>query len=261
VTVAVAVGVIFGFAQAAPLFQLPLFFNLILRYGPFLGIVATAPFIVALVVAGPVAGALLARFRPRTLVAAGLAVVGLGNVASAIVLGRDAPYALFIVPLTMIGLGFVVGTTVRTAIIFASVSRALPGTAAALNEASIIVGSRIGLAALTALITQRAIDTYAASLGSLDAAARGDAIEAFRTVLVAIGTPSLAQVVGSISPADLAEYVAAFVSAYRDSLLLTGGLALIAAPLAWIGLGARDPLATMWDYRDERQDPATTPTG
>lgn len=261
VTVAVAVGVIFGFAQAAPLFQLPLFFNLILRYGPFLGIVATAPFIVALVVAGPVAGALLARFRPRTLVAAGLAVVGLGNVTSALVLGRDAAYALFVVPLTMIGLGFVVGTTVRTAIIFASVSRALPGTAAALNEASIIVGSRIGLAALTALITQRAIDTYAASLGSLDAAARGDAIEAFRTVLVAIGTPSLAQVVGSISPADLAEYVAAFVSAYRDSLLLTGGLALIAAPLAWIGLGARDPLATMWDYRDERQDPATTPTG
>jgi len=260
VTVAVAVGVVFGFAQAAPLFQLPLFFNLILRFGPFWGIVATAPFIVALVVAGPIAGALLARFRPRTLVAAGLAFVGLGNVASALVIGRDAAYAFFILPLAMIGAGFVVGTTVRTAIIFASVSRSLPGTAAALNEASILVGSRIGLAALTALITQRATEIFAASLGPLDATTLSREIDVFRSVLVAIGTPNLSQIVGTIAPEDLASYIAAFVAAYRESLLLTGGLALIAAPIAWVGLGAGDPLATMWDHRDERDDRATAPT-
>ena len=260
VTVAIAVGVIFGFAQAAPLFQLPLFFNLILRFGPFWGIVATAPFIVALVVAGPIAGALLARFRPRTLVAGGLAFVGLGNVASALVLGRDAAYAFFILPLAMIGAGFVVGTTVRTAIIFASVSRSVPGTAAALNEASILVGSRIGLAALTALITQRATEIFAASLGPLDATTVAREVDVFQSVLVAIGTPNLSQIVGTIAPETLASYIRAFVEAYRESLLLTGGLALVAAPLAWLGLGARDPLATMWDHRDEREERATAPT-
>lgn len=260
VTVAVAVGVVFGFAQSAPLFQLPLFFNLILRYGPFWGVVATGPFIVALIAAGPIAGALLARFGPRTLVAGGLATVGLGNVVAALVLDRDAAYALFVVPLAMIGLGFVVGTTVRTAIIFASVSRRLPGTAAALNEASILVGSRIGLAALTALITQRAITIYLDSLGPIDPVSRDAAAEGIRSVLVAIGMPNLAQIAGSVRPSDLAEYVAAFVQAYRESLLLTGGVALLAAPIAWIGLGASDPLSTMWDLRDEREDGATAST-
>jgi hypothetical protein len=90
--------------------------------------------------------------------------VGLGNLVVGWVLGKDVAYAALVVPLVLIGAGFVVATTVRTAIIFASVSRGLPGTAAALNEASILVGSRIGLAALTALITQRALDLYGASL-------------------------------------------------------------------------------------------------
>ncbi len=258
VTVAVAVGVIFGFAQAAPLFQLPLFFNLILRYGAFWGIVATAPFIVALIAAGPIAGALLGRYGPRTLVAGGLVVAGLGNMVAALVLGRNAAYAVFILPLAMIGLGFVVGTTVRTAIIFASVSRALPGTAAALNEASIIVGSRMGLAALTALITQRALDLYAGSLDPLDGGFGAASLETFRQALIAIGTPNLAQVVGQVSQADRAAFNAAITEAYRESLLLTGGLAILAAPLAWFGLGARDPLATMWDTRDERGSPSAS---
>jgi hypothetical protein len=193
-------------------------------------------------------------------VAGGLATLGLGNIVAALLLGRDAAYAGFIVPLALIGLGFVIGTTVRTAIIFASVSRAMPGTAAALNEASILVGSRIGLAALTALITQRALDAFAGSLGPVDAATRDEAVEAFRTVLVAVGTPNLAQIVGSLTPEDLGAYVAAVVQAYRDSLLVTGGVALVAAPLAWIGLGARDPLATMWDHPEERTQPATGPS-
>ena len=258
VTVAVVVGVIFGFVQAAPLFQLPLYFNFILQYGAFWGIVATAPFIVALVAAGPTAGALLARYRPRTLVAGGLLLAGLGSIASAAVLNRNAAYAVFILPLVMIGLGFVVGTTVRTAIIFASVSRSVPGTAAALNEASLIVGSRIGLAALTALITQLAINAYADSLGPMDASTRALSVETFRQTLVALGTPNLAQVVSEVMPADLAAYIAAITEAYRESLLLTGAVAVVAAPLAWIGLGARDPLATMWDTRDERSGSATT---
>ncbi len=56
VTVAIVVGVIIGFAEAAPLFQLPLFFRAVLEYGALGATLATAPFIVALVVAGPIAG-------------------------------------------------------------------------------------------------------------------------------------------------------------------------------------------------------------
>ena len=40
----------------------------------------------------------------------------------------------------------------RTAIIFASVPRGLPATAAALNEASLAVGNRIGIVLVTAIV-------------------------------------------------------------------------------------------------------------
>ncbi len=256
VAVAIAVGVVVSFAQAAPLFQLPIFFYLVLRYGSVLAALATAPFIIALVIAGPVAGVLLTRFGPRTLVAGGAAAVGLGNVFAATVLGRDVAYAAMIVPLVLIGAGFVIATTVRTAIIFASVSRGLPATAAALNEASVLVGSRIGLAALTALITQRALDVYASTLTGLDPAQQQSAIGAFRDVLVAIGMPGFYQIASSLSPVDVASYIAAIVEAYRESLFGTGLLALAAAPIAWIALGRRDPLTTVWDHLDERPEGA-----
>ena len=149
-------------------------------------------------------------------------------------------------------------TTVRTAIIFASVSRGLPGTAAALNEASILVGSRIGLAALTALITQRALDLYAGSLPALDPAARDHAIGAFRDVLVAAGSPVIGQVLAALDRTDLASYGAAFIEASRESLLVTGVLALLAAPIAWVLLGRRDPLTTVWDHAEERPEAATS---
>ncbi len=88
---------------------------------------AVAPLFAGLVVAGPIAGFLLARFAPRVLVAAGLVTVGLGNLGVAMLAGPATGYVLFVLPLLLIGAGFVVATTVRTAIIFASVPRGPPG--------------------------------------------------------------------------------------------------------------------------------------
>ena len=172
VTVAVAVGVVVGLAQAAPLFQLPLFLHLVLGYGVVVATLAIAPFIVALVVAGPVAGFLHPLPATHAWSPPARAVGARATSSSARCSASDSPIPSSW-PLVLIGAGFVVATTVRTAIIFASVSRGLPGTAAALNEASILVGSRIGLAVLTALITQRALDIYAGSLPALDPAATG----------------------------------------------------------------------------------------
>jgi DHA2 family multidrug resistance protein-like MFS transporter len=218
-----------------------------------------APCILALVAAGPVAGWLLARFGPRTLVAGGLAAVGIGNVVTGFLIDRDVAYLGLVAPLVLIGAGFVIATTVRTAIIFASVSRGLPATAAALNEASILVGSRIGLAALTALITERALDLYGATLNGTDPAAREAALKAFKDVLLAIGSPVIGQVLAAVDSSALGAYGAAYVEASRESLLLTGLIAILAAPIAWLALGRRDPLSTVWDHAEERPETATYP--
>ena len=139
--VAVVIGVLLGIAQTAPMMQLPLYFQLVQRFGPLGAVVALVPLFGALVLAGPIAGFLLSRSSPRRLVGAGAVVVGVGNLLLAAAVLSRAEYVLFVVPCLLIGAGFVIATTVRTAIIFASVPRGLPATAAALNEASISVGT------------------------------------------------------------------------------------------------------------------------
>ena len=176
-TVALFAGVVIALAQSAPMLILPQYFAIVPRFGPVFGMLAIAPLIAGLVVAGPVAGYLLARFPPRVLVAAGLVTVGLGNLGVALLAGPATGYVLFVLPLLLIGAGFVVATTVRTAIIFASVPRGLPATAAALNEASLAVGNRIGIVLVTAIVAGVALSTYDASVTGLapDARRRGAA--------------------------------------------------------------------------------------
>ena len=80
VTVVLAVGVVVGFAQVAPTLQLPMFFQFVEDFPPLLATAAIAPFVLALLLAGPVSGILLARFQPRLLVSAGLVAMGLADV-------------------------------------------------------------------------------------------------------------------------------------------------------------------------------------
>ena len=71
VAMALFVGFVIAFAQSATLLQVPLFFQLISGYGPLVAVVATLPFIIALIVTGPVVGVLLGRVGPRPLITSG----------------------------------------------------------------------------------------------------------------------------------------------------------------------------------------------
>jgi MFS family permease len=252
VAVAIIVGVGLGIAQTAAFLQLPLFFRLVLGYGPVLATVALAPLFLGLVVAGPVAGILLRRFRPRWLIGVGAIVVGLANFVLILVTTSSAGYITFIVPLALIGASFVIATTVRTAIIFASVPRGLPATAAALNETSIAVGSRIGIVLVTAIVAQASLDAYAASVASLPTADAERALGMFRDVLVAVGTPSWNQVASGIAAADIQPYVAAYAAGVHSALAFCGLVAVVGGALAWAMLGSRDALQTVYDHHDER---------
>ena len=255
IAIAIFVGVVIAVAQTVPMLQLPLFFQLVLRYGPLWGIVAVAPLFAALVIAGPVAGLLLARVSPRTLVGAGVVAVGAGNLAMAFLIRPGAGYPGFILPCLLIGAGFVIATTVRTAIIFASVPRGLPATAAAVNEASIAIGSRIGVVLVTALVAQFAQAAYTDSVAGQAGAAAS--IEAFRDMLTAIGTPAFHEIAGAISTVDMAPYLEAYAAGIRVAFVFGGVIAVVAGVIAWLTLGRQDPLMTVWDHRDERGVVAT----
>ena len=255
VTVALFAGLVIAVAQNIPMSQLPNYFGVILGYGPLFGIVAVAPLFVALVLAGPVAGYLLARVSPRTLVGGGIVAVGIGNLAMGLILGRDASYIGFVLPLVLIGGGFVIATTVRTAIIFASVPRGLPATAAAMNEASIQVGARAGILISAAVIGQVGLATLDAALAqagvSADAAAAQH--DQFAGLLAVFGTPAFTSLIGAVHPDDIAGYGDAYLAGLRAAFLLGGAAAVVGGAIAWAVLGRRDPLTSVYEHRDERQ--------
>jgi MFS family permease len=65
---------------------------MVLGYGPLFAVAALAPLFGALILAGPVAGFLLARYAPRTLVGIGAIVVGLGSLLMALISTPSAGY-------------------------------------------------------------------------------------------------------------------------------------------------------------------------
>jgi hypothetical protein len=252
VTIALFVGLVIAMAQIVPMSQLPMYFGVGMGYGPIFGMVALAPLFVALVLAGPIAGFLLARFRPRALIAGGILAIGIGDILVAAVIGPTTTYLAFVIPLVLVGAGFVVATTVRTAIIFASVPRGLPATAAALNEASIEVGTRAGIVAVTALLAQVSMSVYTGSLAGRPQAEIDSLTATFQGVLIALGTPSFGAIAKAVQPGELVEYRVAYFAGIQVALLAGGAIALIGSAIAWFTLGRRNPLQTVYEHRDER---------
>jgi len=128
----------------------------------------------------------------------------------------------------------------------------MPATAAALNEASIGVGARIGIVLVTAIVAEVALATYTATVAGLPAAEAQQAIDAFRDVLAVVGTPSFSQVAAAVEAANVQPYKEAYAAGVQAALALGGLTAVIGGLVAWVALGRRDPLATVWELRDER---------
>jgi MFS transporter, DHA2 family, multidrug resistance protein len=258
VAVALAIGVVVGFAQAVPLLQVPQFFMVIQGSEPLLAMIAVAPFLVALFLAGPVCGWLLARIGPRTLIAGGAVAIGIADLLIAWTIGRTTPYPAFVVPFLLIGAGFVIATTVRTAIIFASVPRELPASAAALNEASIGVGSIVGIIVALVVTMQTALGTYRAGLAGMPPERIEAAVTRGRELLNAYGMRPLESILAGVDPVTLEQYRHAVVEGMRVAEIIAGSVAVIAGILAFLAMGARDPVRSVWELADER-GPARPP--
>jgi len=256
VAIALFVGLVIAAAQTVPASQMPLFFSVVMAYGPLFGVVALAPLFAGLILAGPIAGVLLKRYQPRNLIGGGVVLVGLGDIVTAFILGRGTPYLAFIMPLLVVGGGFVVATTVRTAIIFASVPRGLPATAAALNEASIEVGTRAGIVVITAVLADLTVRLYSSTQVGVPADQLANAVEGLRSLMGALGLPNWRDAAQAVQPGDMKLYGESFIQALRVVLLGGGLLGVIGGVIAWLALGSRDPLATVYEFDDERRGEA-----
>ena len=260
VTIALFAGVVVAFAQIAPSLEAPVFFHVVQGWGTLAATVAIAPFVIALLVAGPVAGILLRRYRPRTLVAGGMFILGLGDLAFALV-NPSTPYLYFLVPFVAIGAGFVVATTVRTAIIFASVPRRLPSTAAALNQTSLLVGSQLGVAVVTTLVTLYSTNHLQGQLATSPGADPTATLADFAHYLEAVGTSTFGAVVDDLSTGVAAQFGAAYGAGLAAAIAIIGLVTVIGAVIAWLGMGRSEAVVSVWEHRDERPGTPVTAAG
>lgn len=225
--------------------------------------------------------------RPTRILSLGTLAVGVANLLLALVLVAivgfvrefyqqnpgtalaalgAAHYVLFIVPLVLIGAGFVLGTTVRTAIVFAGTPRGLPASAAAVNEASVGLGSRIGIVTATTLLATTAVAS-ARQLAQARAPERAaELVAEFELTLESLGTPRFREVYAATlegsEPIKGAAYSVAYLDGVTAALVLSGVVGVLGAALAWFLIGRRDPMGTVFDMQDERATEAepATPT-
>jgi MFS family permease len=283
---ALAVGVAIGFAQAVPLMLLPIVFEYPFNYGTLFSVLAIAPFAVALLLAGPIAGILIRRFGPRGMMTSGTLALGVANILLAVTLTwivgqvresiqadptRGDPglvpynYLPFVLPLILVGAGFVLSTTVRTAIVFASTPRGLSASAAAINEASVGLGSRIGIVVATTVLATTALGSARQMVVDRPAEQAAALLNEFELALTSLGTPRFKEIfdasIAGAEPIKRAAYSVAYIDGVVVALAISGIAGIGGALVAFFLTGRRDPLKTVFDMQDERAALADGPGG
>jgi len=239
VVVALLAGAALAYTESAAVLQGPLFFEVVQHSDSSGAALAMLPLTVGLLVAGPMCGPLLARLPSRTLVAGGLAAVGVGCVLLGGA-GESSSYAYFLLPFALIGFGYVVGTSIRTAVILAGVSHRLPSTAAALTATSALIGAQVGIVVPYAMTADTAVRTYARTIREPLAIGASPAVDRFRHVLDAIGTAAFGPLTANLRPVVVADYSTAFAGGVSGSLALAGWVAILIAIATWFALRGQE---------------------
>ncbi|WP_327669712.1 MULTISPECIES: MFS transporter [unclassified Streptomyces] len=137
---------------AGLVFFLSQFLQLVQGRAPFEAGLAELPAAVGAVAAGLVAGTVARRFSVRSVVAGGLAAVGLA-LAALTTLSQSTGYPLLGVVLLVVGVGAGFSFTVTADVILSSVPKEQAGSASAVSETAYELGTALGIALLGSIVT------------------------------------------------------------------------------------------------------------
>ncbi|WP_172385331.1 MFS transporter [Streptomyces sp. MNP-20] len=163
-------------------FFLSQFLQLVQGRRPFEAGLAELPAALGAVTAGLIAGLVARRFSVRSVVAGGLAAVGLA-LASLTTLSQHTGYPLLGAALLVVGVGAGFAFTVTADVILSSVPKEQAGAASAVSETAYELGAALGIALLGSIVTGVYRDFTAPAGTPPDAAAAaheslGGAVEA-----------------------------------------------------------------------------------
>ncbi|MCX5436119.1 MULTISPECIES: MFS transporter [unclassified Streptomyces] len=133
-------------------FFLSQFLQLVQGRGPFEAGLAELPAAIGAVAAGLVAGRVARRFSVRSVVAGGLAAVGLA-LAGLTGLSQSTGYPLLGSVLLIVGVGAGFSFTVTADVILSNVPKEQAGSASAVSETAYELGAALGIALLGSIVT------------------------------------------------------------------------------------------------------------
>lgn len=137
-------------------FFLSQYFQLVHGYGPLKAGLAELPAAVTATVFGVLAGVAVRYFSHRSVLTAGLALVGVAMaalMASLLIFSPLTPYLPLGISLFVVGVGLGLAFTVASDVILASVPRERAGAAAAVSETAYELGMALGIAVLGSILT------------------------------------------------------------------------------------------------------------
>ncbi|MET8473873.1 MFS transporter [Streptomyces sp. NPDC006422] len=137
---------------AGLVFFLSQFLQLVQGREPFEAGLAELPAAIGAVAAGLVAGTVARRFSVRSVVAGGLAAVGLA-LAALTTLSQSTGYPLLGTVLLVVGVGAGFSFTVTADVILSSVPKEQAGAASAVSETAYELGTALGIALLGSIVT------------------------------------------------------------------------------------------------------------
>ncbi|WP_369215006.1 MFS transporter [Streptomyces flavofungini] len=129
------------------------FFQAVLGWSGLLSTVALMPMAVTMMMASGLAPKLAARVGPRSTMATGVALAGVGLALMALLVSADGGFASILPGMLAMGVGMGLSMTPSTEAITGSLPREKQGVASALNDVTREFGTALGVALLGALLS------------------------------------------------------------------------------------------------------------
>ena len=233
-SVALAYSSLFG-----AMFVLTQYLQFVLAYRPLEAGLRIAPLMIAALPASVVGAVLAARLSTRAVIVGGLLATAAGLSLFALLTPKSG-YSPLLAACVVIGLGIGVAATAAADSILAAAPEEKAGTASAVDETAIQLGSAFGIAALGGVLAAG----YSLVFGTEGVVLQGVLPDTRSIASESIGDAVrvAAEVSGATGEELLAAARAAFVEAMSTAMLLGAGMVLLGALVALAFLPAQDKL-------------------
>jgi MFS transporter, DHA2 family, multidrug resistance protein len=220
------------FAAMGAMFFSAFYLQLVRGYGPLASGALFVPFAVAQMVFAPRSAAMVKRFGPRVVSAAGLLLVAVG-LAGWMFIGATTPIWVVGALFFLMGVGMANVMPPATESIMAVLPREKAGVGSAVSNTIRQVGGALGVAALGAVISSYYRDDMTGATKGLPAAA-GESIS---------GAYGVAEHAGAAAPALIEHANAAFINAMHYASIGSTVFALLGVVVAVVFMPGKRPAA------------------